>query len=174
MRTDDGGSLLLLPSHGLCTHGLTPTFAVGDEIHAWRENSGSMEALQTAVVKRPDSKLVLISSAGQATTRRSAACAREPSHCLLSNAALLRSRGDAMRALLWELADDADVDDSSVVKKANPASWIGEADLRRQRKAVPDLAFRRYHCGQWTQSRRLLAARSGLERLHRRPRHRGR
>ena len=35
------------------------------------------------------------------------------------------------------------------VKRANPAPWIGVADLRRQRAAVPDLAFAQFHACRW-------------------------
>ncbi len=37
------------------------------------------------------------------------------------------------------------------VKRANPASWIRVADLAAQQAAVPDLPFRRFHAGQWTE-----------------------
>ncbi len=48
------------------------------------------------------------------------------------------------------LHPSADIQDMSVVKQANPASWIAEDGLREQREAVHELAFRRYHADQWT------------------------
>ena len=53
-------------------------------------------------------------------------------------------------ALERSVPDDADIEDMSVVKQSNPASWIAEDGLREQREAVHELAFRRYHCDQWT------------------------
>jgi len=35
------------------------------------------------------------------------------------------------------------------VKAANPASWITVADLKRQRGAVPELAFAQFHACRW-------------------------
>ncbi|MEJ7787885.1 MAG: terminase TerL endonuclease subunit [Solirubrobacteraceae bacterium] len=35
------------------------------------------------------------------------------------------------------------------LKRANPAPWIKVADLRRQRAAVPELAFAQFHAGRW-------------------------
>ena len=40
--------------------------------------------------------------------------------------------------------------DAARVKKANPASWITTQALREQREAVAEVAYRRYHCNQWT------------------------
>jgi hypothetical protein len=60
------------------------------------------------------------------------------------------AHGPAIRMFEWSVSDDADVDDPKIVKEANPASWVTEAGLAEQRHAVPDLAYRRYHCNQWT------------------------
>lgn len=152
MRTADGGTMLVLPSNGLRQHGLTPTLAVADEVHAWRQDSGALEAMQTSLVKRPEAKLVVISSAGQGDD---SALGRLRKRALAladvqRDGALVHARGGGMAALMWELPDDADIDDVDVVKSANPAAWLTTEALARQRQAVPDLAFRRFHCGQWT------------------------
>ena len=60
------------------------------------------------------------------------------------------ARGPGLRMLEWAVPEDGDADDAREVKQANPASWITVAGLREQRQAVPDLAYRRYHCNQWT------------------------
>jgi phage terminase large subunit-like protein len=52
--------------------------------------------------------------------------------------------------LEWSVPEDADIENVCEVKKANPACWITEAALREQREAVAEVAFRRYHCNQWT------------------------
>ncbi len=54
--------------------------------------------------------------------------------------------------LEWAVDETGDVDDPRVVKQANPASWLTVDALRDQRAALPDAAFRRYHCGQWNAS----------------------
>jgi phage terminase large subunit-like protein len=51
--------------------------------------------------------------------------------------------------LEWGVPEDADLADTGSVKAANPASWISEAGLEEQREAVPEVAFRRFHCNQW-------------------------
>jgi phage terminase large subunit-like protein len=50
----------------------------------------------------------------------------------------------------WSVPDDADITRAAVVKKANPASWITTKALREQHEAVAEVAYRRYHCNQWT------------------------
>lgn len=52
--------------------------------------------------------------------------------------------------LEWSVPEDVDLTPRTV-KRANPASWITRADLAAQREAVPDLPFRRFHAGQWTE-----------------------
>ena len=36
-------------------------------------------------------------------------------------------------------------------RPVNPASWITPDGLKEQSEAVPELAYRRLHCGQWTE-----------------------
>jgi phage terminase large subunit-like protein len=52
--------------------------------------------------------------------------------------------------LEWSVPEDADITDAKEVKKANPASWITARGLRGQHEAVAEVAYRRYHCNQWT------------------------
>lgn len=109
-------------------------------------------ALRTAMLKRPGSQMVTISTAGVG--------AESPLGRLRTRAlalpdveregALTRATGPSFGMLEWAVADDADLDDMAVVKAANPASWITEEGLREQREAVHPLAFARYHANQWT------------------------
>jgi phage terminase large subunit-like protein len=133
-------------------HGLTPSLAIIDELHAHADDSVYL-ALKTAQLKRADSKLIVISTAG--------AGADSPLGCLRARAlaqpkvtrrgAVTDAQGAQLRFLEWSVSEDDDVDDPKVVKQANPASWITVGGLREQREAVPDLAFRRYHANQWTE-----------------------
>jgi phage terminase large subunit-like protein len=131
-------------------HGLTPTLAVIDELHAHRDDEVYL-ALKTAALKTPGARLVVISTAGQGADTplgrlRARAHAQPDVH---TDGAFTIARGGGLRMLEWAVPQDADVDDPAIVKEANPASWITEDALAGQRQAVPDLAFRRYHCNQW-------------------------
>lgn len=133
-------------------HGLTPSLAIVDELHA-HPNEQVYLALLTALAKRPGSKLVTISSAGQGASsplgRLRARALALPS--VKRSGALTEAVGPNLRMLEWAVPEEASVDDMRAIKRANPASWITPKQLRAQREAVPDLAFRRFHCGQWTE-----------------------
>ena len=131
-------------------HGLTPTLAVIDELHAHRDDEVYL-ALKTAALKTPGARLVVISTAGQGADTplgrlRARALGQPDVH---TDGAFTDARGGGLRMLEWAVPQDADVDNPTIVKQANPASWITEEALAGQRQAVPDLAYRRYHCNQW-------------------------
>ncbi len=133
-------------------HGLTPSLAIIDELHAHPDDEVYL-ALRTAMLKRPGSKLIVISTAGQGTDsplgrlRARALAQPKVTRC----GAVTDAQGSTLRLLEWSVPEDADVDDPKVVRRANPASWIMTNGLREQRQAVPDLAFRRFHANQWTE-----------------------
>ena len=52
--------------------------------------------------------------------------------------------------LEYLVPEDDDITKPYRVKKANPASWITKDALREQREAIAEVAYRRYHCNQWT------------------------
>src|SRR5215211_7591123 len=54
--------LRVVPSDGPRTHGLSCSLYVGDEVWAWAERADLLTAFQTGLVKRPDAKLLLIST----------------------------------------------------------------------------------------------------------------
>lgn len=60
---DGGGLLRVVPSDGPRVHGLSSSLYVGDEVWAWRSTGELLEAMQTGLIKRPDSKLLAISTA---------------------------------------------------------------------------------------------------------------
>ena len=124
-------------------HGLTPSLAIVDELHAHASDDVYL-ALKTAQLKRPGSRLITISTAGAGTDTplgrlRARALALPSVTC---RGAFTDARGPELRMLEWAVPEDADVDDARVVKKANPAIWITVEALREQRAAVPDLAYR--------------------------------
>lgn len=132
-------------------HGLTPSLAIVDELHAHPSDQVYL-ALLTALAKRRGSKLIVISSAGQGADsplgRLRARALAQPR--VTHRGCLTDARGPGLRMLEWSVPDDVELTPRNV-KRANPASWIRVEDLRAQQEAVPDLAFRRFHAGQWTE-----------------------
>ncbi|MEJ7894536.1 MAG: terminase TerL endonuclease subunit [Solirubrobacteraceae bacterium] len=150
LRHADGDGLLrVVPAAGPRVHGLSSTLYIGDEVWSWPD-AGLLEAMQTGLVKRPDSKLLAISTAAanldSPLGRMRARALAQPT--AKRTGAVVEATGD-LHWLEWSLADDQDLDDLRAVKRANPAPWIKVADLRRQRSAVPDLAFQQFHACRW-------------------------
>jgi phage terminase large subunit-like protein len=114
-------------------HGLTPSLAIIDELQAHPDDSVYV-ALASALHKRPAAKLVVISTAGQG-----------------ADSPLGRLRARALSLLEWATPDDADIEDARIVKRANPASWIGLEQLEHAHAALPELAYRRFVANQWTE-----------------------
>ena len=106
--------------------------------------------MQTGLIKRPDSKLLAISTAAaQLDTplgRLRARALAQPTATRVGS--VVEATGD-LHWLEWSVPDDVDLGDLDAVKDANPAPWITVADLRRQRSAVPDTAFAQFHACRW-------------------------
>jgi phage terminase large subunit-like protein len=134
-------------------HGLTPSLAIIDELHAHRDDEVYL-AMRTAVLKRPGSKLVVISTAAQGSDTplaklRSRALG-QPS--VKRRGAVIDAKGETVRLLEWSAPKDTDVNDLKAAKAANPATWISIPGLRAQKEAVHELAYRRYHLNQFTEA----------------------
>jgi phage terminase large subunit-like protein len=131
-------------------HGLTPSLAIVDELHAHPSDEVYL-ALLTALAKRRGAKLIAISSAGQGADtplgRLRIRALAQPK--VTRKGALVDARGANLRLLEWSVAEDVELTPATT-KKANPASWIRTEDLAAQQEAVPELAFARYHAGRWT------------------------
>jgi phage terminase large subunit-like protein len=131
-------------------HGLTPSLSIVDELHAHVDDEVYL-ALRTATLKRPESKLLIISTAGMGADSplgRLRARALGQPH-VTRRGALTDARGPHLRMLEWSVPEDVDVSDMRQVKKANPASWISAAALGQQYEAIPRHAFERYHANRW-------------------------
>jgi phage terminase large subunit-like protein len=151
LRHEDGGGLLrVVPSDGPRVHGLSSTLYIGDEVWAWPANGELLEAMQTGLIKRRDSKLLLISTpAAQLDSplgRLRARAMAQPT--AKRRGPVVEAVGD-LHWLEWSVPDDADLGDMRVVKSANPAPWITIPDLRRQRAAIPETAFAQFHACRW-------------------------
>lgn len=150
IRAPDGGRLNVLASDAPKLHGLTPSLAVVDELHAHRDAEVYI-ALRTAIIKRPGARMVTLSTAGQGEDsplgRLRARALAQPS--VKRTGAVVEARGPELAMLEWSVPDDQ-ADDLDAYAKANPASWITRAALAGQQAALPPLAFARYHGNVWT------------------------
>src|SRR4051812_10824518 len=151
LRHEDGDGLLrVVPSDGPRVHGLSSTLYIGDEVWAWPSDGALLEAMQTGLIKRRDSKLLAISTAAaQLDTplgRLRARALADPT--ATRTGPVVEARGD-LHWLEWSLPEDADLDDLDAVAECNPAPWIDVDDLRRQRAALPESAFAQFHACRW-------------------------
>lgn len=151
IRTANGW-LRVVASDGPKQHGLVLSLAILDELHAHRDDELYI-ALRTGMLKRPDAKIVTISTAGVgAESALGLLHARALKGEVKRDGALVRATSANLGMLEWALSETADIDDMEVVKTANPATWLGIQELSEQREAVHEIAFRRYHCNQWVQT----------------------
>jgi phage terminase large subunit-like protein len=149
LRAADGGFLRVLASNAPKLHGLSPTMCVVDELHA-HDSDEVYIALRTAMLKRPGARMVTISTAGfgdDSPLGRLRARARALPH-ITHRGALTAARGPGLQALMWEVPDDTEPTPAAA-KTANPQTFTTVAQLAGQREALPDSAWRRFHCGQW-------------------------
>lgn len=145
------GFLKVVASDAPLAHGLTPSLVLVDELHAHRDGELYL-AMRTSMLKRPDARMVTISTAGSDVDgplgRLRARALSLPS--VTRTGALTACYGPSLAMLEWTVGDDWDGEDLAPVLDANPASWITLEGLAEQRAAVQDSAFRRYHANQWT------------------------
>lgn len=148
LRTEAGGALRVVSGKGHSAHGLTDSLMLLDEL--WSVTSdGLLEAFQTALVKRPDSRLIVISTAASALDSplgrlRTRALSGE----VRRKGALADARADGIRWLEWGVADELPLDLRNV-KRANPAPWMSSDALREQKDRVTPMAFAQFHACRW-------------------------
>jgi phage terminase large subunit-like protein len=143
--------LRVIPSDGPRTHGLSCTLYIGDEVWAWAQRADLLTAFQTGLVKRPDSKLLLIStSAGDLDSPlgrlRRRAMAQSDVH---RAGPVVESKSRDFHWLEWSLGEQHELDNLRAIARCNPAPWIGIGDLRRQKESVSEAAFAQFHCCRW-------------------------
>lgn len=149
---DADGHLRLLrvvPSEGARVHGLSSTLYIGDELWAW-QGEALLEAMQTGLVKNPQSKLIVISTAAaRLDSPLGRLRARALSGKVARRGAVTDATAPGLRWLEWSVPEDRDLDDWRAVKQANPAAYITTASLREQAGRVTPLAFQQFHCCRW-------------------------
>lgn len=147
----------VLSSDAPRAHGLAPTLALVDELHAHRTPE-LYTALKTAMGKRADATMVTISTAGY-----------DPQSVL----AKLRDKAldlpgtkrdgtltygldptSGFSFLEWACDPDDDLGDAAAVKRANPATFVTEQFLAEQiaSPGLSPLEFARYHGCVWTKA----------------------
>ena len=152
LRVADG-FLRILSSDAPRAHGLQPTLALVDELHA-HANPDLYVALKTALGKREDSRLITISTAGYA---RESVLGKLRERALSlpdieRGGTLTVARSPAFAMLEWAIPEDADASDPKALKAANPASFVSLDFLREQVESpgLHALEVARYHGNRWT------------------------
>jgi phage terminase large subunit-like protein len=142
--------LRVLPAEAPRLYGLTPSLMLLDELQALSTDDVYV-ALSSALHKRPGSKLIVVSTAGQGAEsplgrlRRRALGLPE----VKSRGYLTEAKGPDLQMLEWAVPDEGKITPVEV-KKANPASWITTDQVRAAKRALPELAYRRFVANQWT------------------------
>lgn len=153
----NNGILRVLSADGDLQQGLIPYRVYEDELHAFTTGKqvGLHFAMTTALHKRPDSRMVIITTAGGDKSSLLGELVDAIITCgeveYRHDRCLLIARDyNAKRLLIWYGApDDADVTDPAVWRACNPASWITDEALRIAAASNPESEFRRYYLNQW-------------------------
>jgi phage terminase large subunit-like protein len=131
-------------------YGLAPSLMFLDEMQALSTEDVYI-ALSSALHKRPDAKLIVVSTAGQGAEsplgRLRARALGLP--CVKRRGFVTEARGPELAMLEWSVPEEEAIT-PGVVKKANPGPWITTAQIRAAKKSLPELAYRRFVANQWT------------------------
>lgn len=136
---ETGAVFRVLSSDAARAHGYRPYRAVPDELWA-HPKPDLYEAMSSALHKVPGALLVGFTTAGFDRTQ------------LLWRLYQRGLRGDDPEFLFrWFAAPDGcSIDDTKAWRAANPSTRITIAQLRSQRRRLPEPVFRRLHLNQWT------------------------
>jgi phage terminase large subunit-like protein len=154
LRDEEGGDLTVLAGEGERLHGDSPSLMIGDEVWCWKDGAEMLEAMESSLLKRADSKLILITTAAPSLDgplgrlRRRAMAQKD----VQRQGVVTESIGDDLHWLEWGLSDEESVDDFRLVKRCNPAGYITVPALRKQSKALPPAAFGQFHANVWGRS----------------------
>ena len=155
-----GGIVQTMSGDGYRAHGLSPSVALRDEKHAWVTDKQIElhNALSSAMHKRFDSVEIDITTAGWDM----ATLLGEQYEANMETMDLdIRDDGftvigrdvEAGSLMIWRGAPEtADPTDPRVWRRANPATWLADDELRRMSLTLPANVFRRLILNQWTES----------------------
>ena len=151
------GILRVVSADGDLQQGLNPYFVSVDELHTFRTGKqvGLFSAFLTAMHKRPDSRMLVITTAGASKD----SLLGELVDAIIEAGDMEISRHgckivvrdyEAKRLLIWYGApENADIRDPKIWRACNPASWISDEALLWAAKNNPESEFRRYYLNQW-------------------------
>ena len=146
-----GGRIRVLASDSDTLDGQIPTLALVDEL-ARTKTEEAYGLLRDGLGPR-NGQLVAISTAGDDEESplgrlRAAAHAMEG---FTKDGAYKHVRHNGFCWHEWSLDRDADINDLKLLKRANPASWIDEAELRARRDSPSTQPWQlaRFTAGQW-------------------------
>ena len=146
-----GCSLRAISCDAARQHGLTPTFALVDELHAWPKRD-LWDVIRTALVKVPNSLLVVITTAGRG---------QENVAYEIVDYARRVARGEiddlGTLPILFEAGKDDDWRDEAVWTRVNPGLADGFPDIEGLRQLAREAenrpadreAFRQLHLNVW-------------------------
>jgi phage terminase large subunit-like protein len=133
--------------------GIAPTLFLCDELH--RHKSPDLYTVAMNGLGKRDGKMVTISTAG-ASLDSPLGKIRDRAHLLndkTQNDFHLRAASDDKHFVVheWSVPVGEDVHDISVVKRANPSSFVTEADLKRRLESpsTHERDWLRFACNQW-------------------------
>jgi phage terminase large subunit-like protein len=143
--------LRVVPSDGPRTHGLSCSLYIADELWAWSARADLLTAMQTGLIKRPDAKLLVISTASGDLDSPLGRLRRRA--LAIPNARragpVVEAKDRDLHWLEWSLGDQHELDNLEAVLRCNPARTIRLGDLRRQRDSVSEGAFAQFHACRW-------------------------
>lgn len=151
----DGPQLKVLPGDAKTVDGALPTLALVDELH--RHPSSELYGVLRDGCDARDGRMVTMSTAGLkedsplGDLRKKAQ--QLPSYKRRGAYSFAKSLDGSFVLHEWSLANEDDLDNLKLVKKANPASWQTIDKLRR-RKESPTMTparWARFACGVWTE-----------------------
>ncbi|MGO1544390.1 MAG: terminase large subunit domain-containing protein [Gulosibacter sp.] len=119
-----GARLVVETADAASAYGHIPWLVVVDELAQWPTTRAARtlwEAIVSGLPKRPDSRLVVITTAG------------DPAHWSA------KIRTNALTSEAWRVSETP-----------GPLPWISEADLDEQRRLLPASSFARLHLNEWT------------------------
>lgn len=121
---ETGAVLEVLPADAPGAWGLTPHWVFVDELANWADGPAARrlwEAASSAVAKRPDARMVVLTTASS------------PDH--FAHKILVHARGSE----LWRTSE-----------RHGPAPWMAADRLEEQRRRLPDAVFRQLFMNEWT------------------------
>jgi phage terminase large subunit-like protein len=147
----NGSSLQAVSSDGRAQHGKTPTFVLVDEIHAW-QGRDLWEAIRSGMGKRPDSLMVIATTAGRGNENLG-----YDQYDYARRVALGEIINPEFLPIIFEAEPGDDWQDETVWHKVNPGLEHGFPDrgglrtMAREAEHRPAerFAFQQFHLNVW-------------------------